>query len=439
MPGLCPGGVGKLEGMFARSALCVALLLASSIGPARAASGDSDAFGYTVRSSTDGGSPYAYTSVTSGTFLLLGDEDARTVQLPFVFPFYGSTYSSVDIHSNGALTFGAVGYLPWDHTCGGLPTITPRIWAWYDDLDPTDIELVTPVPGVYRSIVGAAPERVFVVEWFQLPLFEVADTLSFQVKLFEADGRVELHFADTQTADGSRNGGATAAVGITNANAAPLLFSCDDPTLSAGFALTFYPPCDDVDGDGYCPGPAPDPEDRDCDDTDPDVHPGAEERCNGLDDDCDGAVPDDEDDGDGDGERGCEGDCDDGDPDRHTGADEVCNGVDDDCDEQLPQDEADGDEDGVASCDGDCDDENDAVHPGADEECNDVDDDCDGGVDDVPECDPTLPPDPDGVPYGCLLRCSAEAPAAPSGAAWAIAFAALFARRRRRFRADRAP
>jgi hypothetical protein len=46
--------------------------------------------------------------------------------------------------------------------------------------------------------------------------------------------------------------------------------------------------CGDGDGDGYgvgagCAGP-------DCDDADPLVHPGASQRCNGLDNDCDGMV-----------------------------------------------------------------------------------------------------------------------------------------------------
>jgi hypothetical protein len=50
----------------------------------------------------------------------------------------------------------------------------------------------------------------------------------------------------------------------------------------------------DVDGDGYCAnttctsGALP----GDCDDADPDVNPGAVDACNGVDDDCDGAVDD---------------------------------------------------------------------------------------------------------------------------------------------------
>ena len=109
----------------------------------------------------------------------------------------------------------------------------------------------------------------------------------------------------------------------------------------------------DEDGDAYisdaCGG-------EDCDDADPEVHPGAAEACaNGIDDDCDGQVDTADpacvcQDGDGDGYGdpafpGCpypEGDCDDEDPAVHPGAEEICgNGIDDDCDGAV--DDEDGD------------------------------------------------------------------------------------------------
>ncbi len=111
-------------------------------------------------------------------------------------------------------------------------------------------------------------------------------------------------------------------------------------------------PAPDADGDGYRA-------DTDCDDTNEAVHPGATERCDGLDDDCDGLV-DDEDpdlsdaatwyadaDADGHGDStvaatACEqpagavaddGDCDDGDSGVNPDVAEVCDdGVDNDCD-----------------------------------------------------------------------------------------------------------
>ena len=146
--------------------------------------------------------------------------------------------------------------------------------------------------------------------------------------------------------------------------------------------------CGDHDGDGYdnraCGG-------DDCDDIDPDTYPGAVELCDGKDNDCEGAVSDDEADEDGDGWRICEDDCDDSAWETYPGADEICDGEDNDCDGTLPEDEVDEDEDGWPLCN-DCDDTNPAVSPGTEEICyNGIDDDCDGLLDlDDPECEFTL-------------------------------------------------
>jgi hypothetical protein len=135
---------------------------------------------------------------------------------------------------------------------------------------------------------------------------------------------------------------------------------CDDP------GLVLYP---DVDGDGFgdamSPTTCPEGEGylsdgSDCDDADPDVHPGADERCNLRDDDCDGELDEDDaldaerwyrdEDGDGHGDpetwsmacqqpegfvdEGDADDCDDGDAAVNPEAEEICgDGQDNDCDD----------------------------------------------------------------------------------------------------------
>ncbi|MDP7111660.1 MAG: putative metal-binding motif-containing protein, partial [Myxococcota bacterium] len=61
--------------------------------------------------------------------------------------------------------------------------------------------------------------------------------------------------------------------------------------LAGGVAC---PADDDADGDGVTEGAG------DCDDQDPNTYPGAAEICDARDNDCDGEIPDDEIDADGD-------------------------------------------------------------------------------------------------------------------------------------------
>ena len=183
---------------------------------------------------------------------------------------------------------------------------------------------------------------------------------------------------------------------------------CNDQNPTVGAPATWY---DDADGDGWgaeggdatcAPSAGAVASAGDCDDADPDVSPGANERCDGADQDCDGVVDnglelivsytDADGDGYGDDASAAEscappagtvdegGDCDDADPARHPSADEPdCTDPNDyNCDGSAGYADADGD--GWAACE-DCDDALGEISPSAAEICDGLDNDCDGLVD----------------------------------------------------------
>ena len=210
---------------------------------------------------------------------------------------------------------------------------------------------------------------------------------------------------------------------------------------------TFY---SDSDGDGYgdtertvegCSLPTGySAHGGDCDDSDPAFHPGAAEAdcTNPNDYNCDGSVG--YADEDGDGFAACE-DCNDAAAAINEDAAEICDGLDNDCDGWIDDQDPDvtggtlwyGDADGdtyggqqfmataceappgyVANSD-DCDDLEATTYPGATETCDEADNNCDGDVDEGVETTWYADADSDG--YGDSAT-QQEGCVAPNGYVW---------------------
>ena len=185
-------------------------------------------------------------------------------------------------------------------------------------------------------------------------------------------------------------------------------------------------PCTDSDEDSYKGGDAcPTECTTDCDDANYDINTDAQEACDGIDNNCDGRIDEDQEfldwyadsdlDGFGDLDdviNACiqpkgyildNTDCDDTNYDINLDATEICDGIDNNCDGQidekltLPRWYADIDEDGygnindfIEACDQptgyvldatDCDDANYDINPNATEICDGIDNNCDGQID----------------------------------------------------------
>ena len=345
-------------------------------GGALAGSGGPDVGGYTwIDSNSAGGPAYAY-QFGSTLNTSLSDDDYFDLNLPFAFTFYGLSYTTVSVNSNGGLAFGGGDYLSFSNTCGPSTSLDLAAVFW-DDLNPADFDSV----GIYHGVVGTAPNRIYLVEWWSIDNYADTGNLSAEIKLFENDSAIEFHYWDVDLGSSSYSNGASATVGLAAGSFSQLQVSCNSPSLSSSYAVRFEPPgasCTDNDGDGSC-------QPADCNDSNASVFPGAAEQCNGVDDDCDFLV-DEGWDGDGDGVTSCAGDCNDGNGSVYPGATESCDGVDNNCNGQVDEG-FDGDGDGYSSCGGDCNDGNAAINPGAPEACNGIDDNCNGQVDENADVD----------------------------------------------------
>ena len=147
--------------------------------------------------------PFAMEDMSSSTDLVLDDDDNAVVELPFTFSFFNSDYTNIEVDSNGILSLSEAGN-GFDRCCQGvsLPGISNEagnalgaiIAPFWNDLNPGEGGTVS------HKTLGSFPNRVFVVDWNNVPFYsnddDYVDPVSMQVKLFESTNCIEIHCAD---------------------------------------------------------------------------------------------------------------------------------------------------------------------------------------------------------------------------------------------------
>lgn len=171
--------------------------------------------------------PYPYTTPT-GTedFALYADDEySFLVNLPFTFCFYGATYGTTVVGSNGLITFDPANANcanAWPITqpipfaggtiCNAGSTYYPRasIMGAYSDLDPRTVAS-PPDRKIQWDVFGTAPCRKFVVSYYHIGVFgnnacgqSTPNTL--QIVIHESTGLVEI-FTEQKACASSTNAG----------------------------------------------------------------------------------------------------------------------------------------------------------------------------------------------------------------------------------------
>jgi hypothetical protein len=129
------------------------------------------------------------------------DDCITPVTLPFAFTIYGTSYTSVNLGSNGDATFGTTDPNIYTQHC--LPVqrtateyFIDTIFADYGD-HRTDANAGCSVfpggtCGIFTSVTGVAPDRIFNIEW-RTSYFDFPDqSANFELRLYEGQNRFDV-------------------------------------------------------------------------------------------------------------------------------------------------------------------------------------------------------------------------------------------------------
>ena len=151
------------------------------------------------------------------------DDDVATGPLPFPFTFYGNTFNSINIVSNGFANFGTTSTAFGNAAIPSAGTPNNAIYPFWDDL----AAILSGTTNVFVQTDGVAPSRTFTISWENIgqyatdPVtFDLAPvgSNSFQVVLFEGSNNIEFRYGavDAFTAP-LPSGTDTITVGVENA------------------------------------------------------------------------------------------------------------------------------------------------------------------------------------------------------------------------------
>jgi hypothetical protein len=167
---------------------------------------------------------------------LLGDNVFIPISLPFSFKFYGQTYNNAYVSMNGLITFLAGTTQSLNHEITDPATPSASIVPFWTDLISTGAPATT-------ALVGAAPNRRFVIQWSNAAVNTDPDhsaTVTMQAILCE-NGDILFKYVDVSTSNLYAQG-KSATIGIKDHTGTQgIQYSYDAPVISSLLAIHFSP------------------------------------------------------------------------------------------------------------------------------------------------------------------------------------------------------
>src|SRR4029077_13534347 len=139
-----------------------------------------------------------FTTTTTGNTIVPGvtdsgnhcDDCATPITFPFPVYFYGTSYTTANVSSNGSLDLTGT-QAPFTHGCQVLPSVnwSAAALAYQDDLETTaglpGCSAFSNGCGVLTTTTGTAPNRIFYVEWHAVHFANTSTSADFEFAFYE--------------------------------------------------------------------------------------------------------------------------------------------------------------------------------------------------------------------------------------------------------------
>jgi hypothetical protein len=138
-----------------------------------------------------------------------GDDVVTTISLPFTYTLYDTNYTSVNLSSNGNAQFTTTD-VNFFNICPPWLTHNYTVFPYWDDLRTDTLNGCASYPGgvcgIYTSISGTAPNRIFNIEWRAVYFNTPSPPANFELRLYEGQSRFDVIYGTVTLG----NSGATA-------------------------------------------------------------------------------------------------------------------------------------------------------------------------------------------------------------------------------------
>jgi hypothetical protein len=129
-----------------------------------------------------------------------GDDTVTTIALPFPYTLYDQTFTSINLSSNGNAQFVTTD-ATFTNICLPWATHNYSIYPYWDDL-----YLVNSGFGIFTSISGTAPNRIFNIEW-RAQYFPGSGSAGFELRLYEGQTRFDVIYGTLTNGNTSATAG----------------------------------------------------------------------------------------------------------------------------------------------------------------------------------------------------------------------------------------